>query len=156
MGGELAHPWEWDFRAELPWWLLQHGEHAGMQRLVRDLNRLYAAEPALHAYEFEPQGFYWLDCNDAEQSVLSYVRRAGSAWLVVVLNFTPVPRGHYRIGVPATGRYNVIFNSDSAWYGGSNTGSGLTLEAQADALHGQPCSLALTLPPLGALILRLA
>jgi 1,4-alpha-glucan branching enzyme len=156
MGGELAHPWEWDFRAELPWWLLQHGEHAGMQRLVRDLNRLYAAEPALHAQEFEPQGFYWLDCNDAEQSVLSYVRRAGSAWLVVVLNFTPVPRGHYRIGVPAAGRYKVIFNSDSAWYGGSNTGSGLTLEAQADALHGQPCSLALTLPPLGALILRLA
>jgi 1,4-alpha-glucan branching enzyme len=156
MGGELAHPWEWDFRAELPWWLLQHGEHAGMQRLVRDLNRLYAAEPALHAHEFEPQGFYWLDCNDVEQSTLSYVRRAGDAWLVVVLNFTPVPRGHYRIGVPEAGRYEVIFNSDSAWYGGSNTGSGLTLEAQAQALHGQPCSLVLTLPPLGALILRRA
>ena len=156
MGGELAHPWEWDFRAELPWWLLQHGEHAGMQRLVRDLNRLYATEPALHAHEFEPQGFYWLDCNDAEQSTLSYVRRAGAAWVVVVLNFTPVPREHYRIGVPEAGRYQVIFNSDSAWYGGSNAGTGLPLEATPAALHGQPCSLTLTLPPLGALILRLA
>ncbi len=154
MGGELAHPWEWDFRVELPWWLLQHGEHLGVQRLVRDLNRLYAAEPALHAHEFEPQGFYWLDCNDAEQSTLSYVRQAGAAWLVVVLNFTPVPREHYRIGVPAADRYEVVFNSDSAWYGGSNAGTGLPLEVQAAPLHGQPCSLALTLPPLGALILR--
>jgi 1,4-alpha-glucan branching enzyme len=154
MGGELADPWEWNFRAELPWWLLQHAEHAGMQRLVRDLNQLYAREPALHAHEFEPQGFQWLDCSDAEQSVLSYVRRAGAAWLIVVLSFTPVPREHYCIGVPAPGRYQVIFNSDSSWYGGSNCGSGLALEAQPEPLHGQPCSLRLTLPPLGALILK--
>ncbi|MFO1399598.1 MAG: 1,4-alpha-glucan branching protein GlgB [Steroidobacteraceae bacterium] len=154
MGGEFGDPWEWNFRAELPWWLLQHAEHAGVQRLVRDLNHLYAAEPALHAHEFEPQGFQWLDCSDREQSVLSYVRRAGGDWLVVVLNFTPVPRDQYRIGVPEPGRYRVILNSDSEWYGGSNTGSGLPLEARPEPLHGQPASLALTLPPLGALLLR--
>jgi 1,4-alpha-glucan branching enzyme len=156
MGGELAHPWEWDFRVELPWWLLQHAEHTGMQRLVRDLNRLYVAEPALHAHEFEPQGFQWLDCSDAEQSVLSYLRRAGDAWLIVVLNFTPVLRDNYRVGVPQAGRYQIIFNSDSAWYGGGNAGSGLGLDAQAQPLQGQPFSLALALPPLGALLLRRA
>ncbi|MCC7463003.1 MAG: 1,4-alpha-glucan branching protein GlgB [Gammaproteobacteria bacterium] len=154
MGGEFANPWEWDFRAELPWWLLQHAEHAGVQRLLRDLNRQYLAEPALHACEFEPGGFQWLDCSDREQSVLSYVRRAGADWLVVVLNFTPVPRERYRIGVPAPGHYRVILNSDSTWYGGSNTGSGLPLEATRGPLHGQACSLTLTLPPLGALVLR--
>jgi len=154
MGGELAHPWEWDFRVELPWWLLQYGEHAGVQRLVRDLNQLYVSQRALHAYEFEPQGFHWLDCADAEQSVLSYVRQAGDERLVVVLNFTPVPREHYRIGVPQPGRYEVLFNSDSAWYGGSNHGTGQPPQTDPAPLHGQPCSLALTLPPLGALVLR--
>jgi 1,4-alpha-glucan branching enzyme len=154
MGGEFGDPWEWNFRAELPWWLLQHAEHAGVQRLVRDLNRLYAGAAALHAFEFESQGFQWLDCSDREQSVLSYLRRAGDEWLVVVLNFTPVPREPYRIGVPAPGRYQVILNTDSGWYGGSNTGSGLPLEAAGEPLHGQPCSLTLTLPPLGALVLR--
>jgi len=153
MGGELAHPWEWDCRSELPWWLLQHAEHAGMQRLVCDLNHLYAAEPALHAHEFDPEGFRWIDCHDADSSVLSYLRRAGDAWLVVVLNLTPVPRAAYRIGVPRPGRYRVILNSDSAWYGGSNAGSGPTLDATGEPLHGQPCSLTLALPPLGALLL---
>jgi 1,4-alpha-glucan branching enzyme len=154
MGGELAQGTEWDFRGELPWWLLQYPEHSGIQRLMRDLNHLYVAEPALHAFEFEARGFFWLECNDAEQSVLSYVRQAGDAQLLVVLNFTPVPREHYRIGAPRAGRYTVIFNSDSAWYGGSDSGTGMAVETTPEALHGQRQSITLTLPPLGALILR--
>ena len=89
MGGEFAHPWEWDFHVALPWYLLEHAEHRGMQRLVGDLNRLYVHQPALHRHDFEPEGFHWIDCNDREQSVLAFLRLAMAAALVVVLNFTP-------------------------------------------------------------------
>jgi hypothetical protein len=127
MGGEFGHPWEWDFRTELPWWLLQHREHDGVRRLIADLNRLYVAEPALHRYEFEPRGFSWLDCNDSDHSTLSYVRWADDRHVIVALNFTPVPRTGYRVGAPYGGRYRVLLNSDSEHYAGSNLGNGLPL-----------------------------
>ncbi len=153
MGGELACPWEWNFRVALPWWLLQSAEHAGVQHAVADLNRLYVGHPALHRYEFEPRGFQWLDCNDAAGSVLSYLRTADEQQLVVALNFTPVPRSGYRLGVPHGGRYRELFNSDSVHYGGSNLGNALPIESRALPWAGQPHSLELTLPPLGALVL---
>jgi 1,4-alpha-glucan branching enzyme len=152
MGGEFAHPWEWDFHVALPWFLLEHPEHSGMQHLVADLNRLYREQPALYRHDFEPEGFQWIDCNDREQSVLTYLRRGGGNALVVVLNFTPEPRLGYRIGVPAGGRYRVLLNSDSGHYGGANLGSAFA-EATAGAWHQQPFSIVLDLPPLAGQVL---
>jgi 1,4-alpha-glucan branching enzyme len=153
MGGEFAHPWEWNFRTELPWWLASHEEHRGVARAVTDLNRLYRDEPALHAFEFEPQGFSWLDCNDAAHSTLGFIRWAGNRHVVVALNFTPVPRGGYRVGVPQAGRYREVFNSDSTFYGGSNLGNGLGATAEPVPWNGQPCSIVLELPPLAGVLL---
>jgi 1,4-alpha-glucan branching enzyme len=155
MGGELAQPMEWDFRQSLPFWLLDQAEHRGVQRTVADLNRLYTAEPALHQREFEPDGFGWLDCDDASSSVLSYLRHGGGRHLIVALNFTPVPRPGYRVGVPQGGTYREVFNSDSSHYGGSNLGNAGRLRASTHAHQGQRHSLTITLPPLGALILAL-
>jgi 1,4-alpha-glucan branching enzyme len=153
MGGELAQPMEWDFRQSLPFWLLDQAEHRGVQRTVADLNRLYTAEPALHEREFEPDGFGWLDCDDASSSVLSYLRHGGGRHLIVALNFTPVPRPGYRVGVPQGGTYREVFNSDSSHYGGSNLGNAGRLRASTHAHQGQRHSLTITLPPLGALVL---
>jgi 1,4-alpha-glucan branching enzyme len=152
MGGEFAQPGEWEFGSALPWPLSEQPAHAGVQRVVADLNCLYVSEPALHRFDFEPRGFRWLDCNDQAYSVLSYARFGEERLVVVVLNFTPVPRHHYRIGVPRGGPYRELFNSDSSYYGGSNVGNG-ALSAQPLAYGEQPFSLELTLPPLGALIL---
>jgi 1,4-alpha-glucan branching enzyme len=152
MGGEFAHPWEWDFHVALPWYLLEHAEHRGMQQLVADLNRLYVQEPALHRHDFEPEGFRWIDCSDREQSVLAFLRSGYGRQLVVVLNFTPEPRRAYRIGVPAAGEYRVLLNSDSGHYGGANLGLGAA-RAEATPCHGLPCSVVLDLPPLAGLVL---
>jgi len=153
MGGEFAVPWEWNFRAALPWWLTDHVEHAGVQRAVADLNRLYVREPALHRYEFEPRGFSWLDCNDAVHSVLSFVRWADDRHLIVALNFTPVPRDGFRLGVPHAGRYREVFSSDSGYYGGANIGNGAGATARPTPWHGQPHSIEVSLPPLAGVIL---
>jgi 1,4-alpha-glucan branching enzyme len=154
MGGEIGHPWEWDFRHGLPWFLMEYPEHQGIQRLVGDLNRMYVGEPALHALEFEPQGFAWLDCNDTAHSTLSYLRfGAHGEQLVVVLNFTPVPRPAHRVGVPQAGTYRPILNSDSEYYGGGNLGD-LTLEARTGDLNGQPFHVEMTLPPLAGVVLK--
>jgi 1,4-alpha-glucan branching enzyme len=152
MGGEFAHPWEWDFHVALPWYLLEHAEHRGMQQLVGDLNRLYVNEPALHRHEFEPEGFRWIDCTDREQSVLAFQRMGLGRELIVLLNFTPEPRNAYRVGAPEPGRYRVLFNSDSHHYGGANIGQG-ALQAENIACHGLPASLVLDLPPLAGVIL---
>jgi 1,4-alpha-glucan branching enzyme len=152
MGGEFAHPWEWDFHVALPWFLLEHAEHLGVMRLVGDLNRLYRDEPALHRHDFEPQGFAWIDCADRDQSTLSWLRYGDGRSVVAVLNFTPEVRAGYEIGVPEPGEYRVLLNSDSSHYGGSNCGAELAV-ARPGPRHGQPCSLRLDLPPLGGLLL---
>jgi 1,4-alpha-glucan branching enzyme len=154
MGNELAQAREWRADAELDWDLLGRAGHEGVRKLVRDLNRLYRNQPALHELDFEADGFRWIDCHDADNSVLGYRRRArdGSEALVV-LNFTPIVRRRYRIGAPRPGNYREAFNSDSRHYGGSEVGNGGAVRAQARPWMGLPFSLELTLPPLAGLIL---
>ncbi len=154
MGGEIAQAREWDHDRELDWHLLQHASHAGMQKLVADLAQLYRKLPALHRGDFDAGGFQWLDCHDATQSVLSFLRCDGDEHVIVVLNFTPVPRTNYRIGVPTAGDYQEILNTDSSFYGGSNIGNLGRRPTDAVAWMGQEQSLNLNLPPLGAVILR--
>jgi len=154
MGNELAQTREWSERRELDWGLLAHAPHAGQQRLARDLNRLYRDCRALHELDHVPEGFAWIDCHDADQSVLSFRRLArDGSWVVVVLNFTPVPRTGYRIGVPGPGSYRELINSDSRHYGGTDLGNGGAIAAEPVAHLGQPWSMALTLPPLAGLVL---
>jgi len=155
MGCEFAQPTEWNFRVALPWYLDQEPPRAGMRRLISDLNRNYRDHAALSRYEFEPRGFRWIDCEDRGRSLLSYLRFSEDETLVVVLNFTPVPRQGHRVGVPNAGSYREIFNSDSQFYGGSNLGNPLPLEARALPTHQLPCSVELTVPPLAGVILRL-
>ena len=125
MGTEFGQGLEWNSAGVLDWYVLQYPQHQGMQRLVRDLNHLYRTSPALHRYEFDWPGFEWIDCHDAHQSVLSFLRKGNAGEvMVVVLNLTPVPRHGYRIGVPLAGRYREVLNSDSEFYGGSNVGNG--------------------------------
>jgi 1,4-alpha-glucan branching enzyme len=153
MGAELAQATEWDFRSPLPWHLLQDPANAGVQRVITDLNRLYVERPCLHRFEFERGGFQWIDCNDRDHSLLSFVRRDGESFVVVALNFTPVPRHEWRIGVPRAGEYREVFNSDSEYYGGSNLGNLSGVRAEEIPAHGMPYSVRLTLPPLAAVIL---
>lgn len=153
MGSELGQPSEWNLRESLPWHLLNDPRHGGMQRLVRDLNHLYTAHTALHALDFDSTGFQWLSWDDAENSVLSYLRRAGDECLLVALNFTPVARTGYRIGVPHAGQYREILNSDSRFYGGSDLGNPIPLTAEAVPCMHQPWSVLISLPPLAGVIL---
>ncbi len=153
MGNEFAQGGEWRSGGELDWRLLERPEHRGVQRLTRDLNRLYRERAALHELDFEQAGFRWIDCHDADQSVVSFVRFArDGSFCVVVLNFTPVPRHGYRLGMPRAGTYRELFNSDSRHYGGTDTGN-VTVEARPESWMGLPAAAALTLPPLGGLIL---
>ena len=156
MGIEFGQGREWDHAVQLDWYVLDYPFHQGVQRLVGDLNHLYMSEPALYRYDFEGQGFEWIDCHDSSQSILSYLRRDGEAFLVVVLNFTPVPRHDYRIGVPAPGRYVEVLNSDSEYYAGSNLGNGAGLFTDDWSWMGRPYSVSVTVPPLGAIVLKLA
>ncbi|MFA6987376.1 MAG: 1,4-alpha-glucan branching protein GlgB [Arenimonas sp.] len=153
MGQEFAQAREWNHDRELDWGLLQDPLHRGVQTALRELNRLYRQLPALHRLDFEPGGFEWIDCNDAAQSVLSYLRRSGDDIVVVVLNFTPVVRESYRVGVPVGGIYRELFNSDSRLNGGSDVVNPGELRAEAEPRMGRPCSLSLRLPPLGGIIL---
>lgn len=155
MGNELAQGREWSVNRELDWGLLQTNWHRGVQAALRDLNHLYRNQPALHDLDFESQGFAWIDCHDADQSVLSYMRKArDGSFLVISLNFTPIPRHGYRIGVPQAGVYNELFNSDSVFYAGSNKGNN-KLNSISSSWMGYPHMLELTLPPLGGIILQL-
>jgi 1,4-alpha-glucan branching enzyme len=154
MGGEFGQWREWSEARELDWPLLTHSAHQGVQRLAADLNRLYRDLPALHEQDFVSDGFSWIDCHDSEQTVLCWLRRARDGrFVVAVLNFTPVPRYGYRIGVPQAGHYREIVNSDSAWYGGGNLGNEGFLEA-TEGWREWPASLVLTLPPLAAVLLE--
>jgi 1,4-alpha-glucan branching enzyme len=155
MGGEIAQEREWSHDRELDWPSLQDLIHAGVQRLVRDLNRLHASEPALHQRDCEPNGFQWTVGDDRTNSVFSFLRyAANNPPVLVVSNMTPVPRYGYRIGVPFDGTWREIFNSDSEFYGGSNIGNQGAVLAQELAVHGQPYSVEITLPPLATIYLR--
>ncbi|HTZ71232.1 MAG TPA: 1,4-alpha-glucan branching protein GlgB [Acetobacteraceae bacterium] len=155
MGGEIAQDREWNHDGEIDWWLLDDPRHAGVQRLVRDLNDLYKSEPALHAGDTEPWGFEWIISDDTTNSVFAYARKDSSgAAMVVVLNMTPVVRTAYRVGVPHEGYWAERLNSDSALYGGSNVGNAGGVYAEPVWAHGKPWSVRLQLPPLGALVLR--
>jgi 1,4-alpha-glucan branching enzyme len=155
MGGEIAQEREWNHDRELDWPSLQDPIHAGVQRLVRDLNKLYASEPALHQRDCEPNGFQWTVGDDRANSVFSFVRyAANNPPILVVSNMTPVPRYGYRIGVPFDGTWREIFNSDSEFYGGSNIGNHGEVLAQEFAAHGQLYSVEIVLPPLATIYLR--
>ena len=158
MGGEFAQREEWNHDASLDWNLLDYAPHQGVQRLVADLNALCKREPALHQIDFEWQGFEWLDCTDAEDSVLSFVRRSrddDKNLLIVVANFTPVVRENYRVGVPEPGLYREILNTDSAAYGGSNVGNLGGAQSEPLPWSNLPNSLNLRLPPLAVTIFKL-
>jgi 1,4-alpha-glucan branching enzyme len=156
MGSEFGQGREWNYDHSLDWHLLDAPLHAGLRRFVRDLNHLYAAEASLHQVDFDGAGFAWIDCNDSENSVVSLVRRAkdGNDHLVALFNMTPVVREGYVVGVPAAGSYREVMNSDGDLYGGSNVGNGGVVHTDPLASHGLPQSLRLTLPPLGALLLK--
>jgi 1,4-alpha-glucan branching enzyme len=156
MGAELAARREWNHDAALDWNLLADLRHRGMQQWMADLNVLYRSEPALHELDFDSHGFQWINCCDAEQSTIVFLRKTESSpsSIVVVCNFTPVPRMNYRVGVPHRGYWQEVLNSDAQEYGGSGSGNLGGVEARLVESYGFPCSLELTLPPLGALFLR--
>jgi 1,4-alpha-glucan branching enzyme len=158
MGGEFGQWREWNHDGSLDWHLLDDAMHAGLRRFVQDLNWHYHAQPALYEADFEPAGFRWIDCNDNENSVISLVRFAHDPadFVVMVFNFTPVPRAEYRIGVPEPGYFAELLNSDAELYGGGNVGNGGGISTEAVAAHGFDQSLRLMVPPLACLMLKRA
>jgi 1,4-alpha-glucan branching enzyme len=156
MGAEIGQWREWNHDRSLDWHLLDEPAHAGLRSYVQALNRVYHAEPALHEVDFDAAGFSWIDCNDNENSVVSFARFARDRrdFVVVILNFTPVTRADYRIGVPEAGHYAEIVNSDSAMFGGGNVGNLGGVASEAVAAHGFDQSVRLTVPPLGCLFLK--
>lgn len=156
MGGEFGQRQEWNHDRSLDWHLLEHPSHQGIQQWVRDLNTLYKKEPALHELDFDANGFRWVDCNDCEKSVISFLRY-GSARddvLLAVCNFTPVTRQNYRVGVPYGGYWREVLNSDARGYGGAGYGNLGGLEAVPVSSHGMFHSISLTVPPLGIIIFK--
>jgi 1,4-alpha-glucan branching enzyme len=156
MGGELAQWAEWNHDASVEWHLLEHAPHRGIRDWVRDLNRVYREEPALHEKDCEPDGFEWIEADDADHSVLAFLRKGKDPEdpVLCVLNFTPVVREEHRIGVPFPGEWRVLLNSDAKVYGGSNVGDAGPIATDATEAHGRPHSLSLTLPPLAAVFLK--
>jgi 1,4-alpha-glucan branching enzyme len=156
MGDEFGQWNEWNFDESLQWHLLEWESHRGLSRAVADLNDLVRREPALHQLDFDSQGFEWIDCHNWQDSVLAFLRRGRDPadFVITCCNFTPVPRHGYRLGVPTDGVYQEIFNSDSAWYGGSNVGNSGPLTSRPEPHHGRDRSITLTLPPLAAVVLR--
>ena len=155
MGGEFGQWDEWSHERSVDWHLLEHASHRGIRRFLRDLNTLYRGEPALHGRDFSWDGFEWIDANDSDHSVLSYLRKGhdGSRPVAIVLNLVPVARQNYRIGVPGAGRWAEVLNSDAPLYGGSGQGNLGGVDSSPLPAHGRYHSLSLTLPPLGALVL---
>jgi len=155
MGGEFGQRREWAHDGTVEWDLLQDSRHSGIQRWVTDLNRLYRNEPALYERDFDPTGFEWVDCTDAGSSVISLLRKGKSTGkvMLIICNFTPVPRQNYRIGVPNGGFWQEVLNSDAVQYGGKGWGNLGGLEAAPIPLHGRTHSITMTLPSLATLYL---
>ncbi len=156
MGSEFGQWAEWNVKKELDWALCNFPAHDSIRHLLRDLNHLYREQAALHHYDFDGRGFQWIDCHDSDQSVLSLIRHGENPAdkLVILLNFTPVPRYAYRIGVPAADHYREVLNTDSEYYGGSNCGNAGMIPVQAHPWMGFEHSVEVTLPPLAALFLK--
>jgi 1,4-alpha-glucan branching enzyme len=156
MGGEFGQWNEWYHEASLDWHLLDSAPHRELLRLVRDLNTFYRGAPALYETDCDPAGFAWIDCNDAEQSTLSFLRTTHDQreQVAVVCNFTPVPRANYRIGVPQPGFWAEVLNTDAPLYGGSGQGNLGGVETVPIPAHGHAQSIVLTLPPLAVLFFR--
>ncbi|MGD9023146.1 MAG: 1,4-alpha-glucan branching protein GlgB [Deltaproteobacteria bacterium] len=156
MGGEFGQWSEWYHETSLDWHLLEYPLHAGLQRWVRDLNRTYQNEPALHQLDFDGSGFEWIDCNDALQSTVSLMRKghASEDMVIIACNFTPVPRLNYRVGAPRGGFWREILNSDAEYYSGSGLGNRGGVEAEPMRHHGRPYTLTVSLPPLGAVFFK--
>ncbi|MBX6363411.1 MAG: 1,4-alpha-glucan branching protein GlgB [Gemmatimonadetes bacterium] len=155
MGGEFGQGREWNHDHSLDWHQLEYANHAGVQRWVADLNRFLRATPAMHELDFSPDGFEWIDANDSEQSVATFLRkgRAPGSEVLAVFNFTPVPRIGYRVGVPRGGYWREVLNSDAREYYGSGMGNAGGVVAEDEPCHGRPHSLRLTLPPLAGIFL---
>jgi 1,4-alpha-glucan branching enzyme len=157
MGAELGQYKEWNHDSSLDWDLLDDPGHAGIARWLEDLNRLYREDPALHEGDCNPDGYEWIDGSDAEHSVVAFLRRSTETQaepVAVIFNFTPVPRENYRIGVPGSGYWRELLNSDAPEYGGSGKGNLGGVEAAPIPMHGKSHSLTLSLPPLGVLFLK--
>ena len=156
MGGEIGQWAEWNHDTSLDWHLLERPGHGGIALWLKDLNRLYAEEPALHVLDFDPRGFEWIDCHDADHSVVSLERRGTGPRerIAAVFNFTPVPRQGDRVGLPQAGPYRELLNSDAEAYGGSNMGNAGWINSEAIPSQGQPHRLCLTLPPLACIVLK--
>jgi 1,4-alpha-glucan branching enzyme len=155
MGGELAQEREWSEERSLDWHLLDDDLHRGVQRLLRDLNGVEAREPALWTADFTPDGFHWIDANDSDQSVYSFLRfdpKGDGRPVACVANLTPVPRHGYRLGLPIAGRWAVVLNTDAHEFGGTGVGN-TELWTDEVAWHGHPQSVLMTLPPLGIVYL---
>jgi 1,4-alpha-glucan branching enzyme len=158
MGSEFGQWREWTHEESMDWHLLEYAPHQQLQHWVRDLNHFYRSEGALFEIDSDHHGFEWIDCNDNQSSVISFLRRGKTPGdeLLVVCNFTPVPREGYRVGVPHGGYWREVLNSDAAIYGGGNIGNRGGLEARLEPAHGRPCHLNLRIPPLGCLIFKRA
>jgi 1,4-alpha-glucan branching enzyme len=155
MGAEIGQESEWAEGRELDWWLLDHAEHSGVHRAVKDMNARYAESAAMWSQDTDPNGFAWVDANDASGNVFSFVRYGsdGSA-MACIANFSAVPHENYRVGLPRPGRWAEVLNTDAEHYGGSGVGNLGGVDAQSQEWHGQPASATLRLPPLGTLWLR--
>jgi 1,4-alpha-glucan branching enzyme len=154
MGGELAQEQEWSHERSLDWHLLEDPRHGGVQALVRELNAVYKAQPALWERDFDGEGFYWIEPNDADRNVVVFARAGldpARTVLVVAANLAPVVRERYRVGLPQPGRWREVLNSDASVYGGSNVGNADGVLSEPIPWHGQPYSAEVTLPPLGVL-----
>jgi 1,4-alpha-glucan branching enzyme len=156
MGDEFGQQSEWHHDASLQWDLLEQPAHSSMQRWVSNLNHFYSGERALHEFDCDPAGFEWIDANDSDDCVLSFLRKSksGSDLILVVCNFTPVPRQNYHVGVPRGGYWREILNSDAVEHGGSGQGNLGGVEANPIGYHGRPHAVNLTLPPLGVVFLK--
>jgi 1,4-alpha-glucan branching enzyme len=156
MGGEFGQWNEWYHEASLDWDLLEYPPHRGVKDWVQDLNHLYRNEPAMHELDFSIEGFEWIEFRDSESSVISFIRKPKSTSdiMLIVCNFTPVPRYNYRVGVPRGGFWREVLNSDATIYGGGGHGNAGGVEATPVPIHGRYNSISLTLPPLGVLFFK--
>jgi len=155
-GGEFGQTSEWNFNGSLDWHLLEYDVHKGVQTLVKDLNKLYKKEPALHQKQFSHEGFEWIDHGDHENSVMSYIRKGNNEKdnLIIVLNLTPIPRENYRIGIPKAGTLKAIFNSDASIYNGTDNFTNKNGISNSKKWNGRKNSIELNLPPLGMLAFK--